>query len=104
MPITDRLWGGKLTRVNFDPVDHNCDLQVVVLDGGVTHAYEIECRSVTDLRFRSTIPEPWTYAEVSEANVGTDHLTGQQILDLQLWSDDAALVVRCASVEIRATS
>jgi hypothetical protein len=100
IPTISELWGGKLTQVKFDPVDHHCDLRVMVLDWGATHTYEIECHSVTDLHFRSTIPEPWSYAEVTEAELDTDRPSGQQILRLMLWSEDAELTVRCTSVEI----
>lgn len=104
MPTSDDLWGGQLVGVDFDPVDHTCELRVTTLLHGTHNAYEVSCRGVAELRFHNATPEPWTYAEVTEAHVGTDEQSGQQVLELILWSEDADLVVRCSSIEIRRAS
>lgn len=102
MATSDDLWGGQLVGVAFDPVDHSCDLHVTTVLHGTAHAYEVVCRGVTELRFHNAIPEPWSYAEVTEAHVSIDEGSGQHILEMILWSEDADLVVRCSSIEIRA--
>lgn len=95
------LWGGQLVGVDFDPVDHTCDLQVTTVLNGTSHAYEVACRGVAELRFHNAIPEPWTYAEVTEAHLSIDEQSGQHVLELILWSEDADLVVKSSSIEIR---
>lgn len=101
MATPDELWGGQLAAIQFDPVGHTCQLQVTTLLDGRTSSYVLDCQGVTDLRFHNAIPEPWTYAEVTEAHVGVDEQSGQHILELILWSEDADLVVRCSSIDIR---
>jgi len=100
MATTDDLWGGQLVVVAFDPTRHSCDLRVSTTLNGVTSTYAIDCRGVSELRFRNAIPEPWTYAEVTEAHLSVDEASGRQVLELILWSEDAKLVVTCSSIDI----
>ncbi len=99
MASANDLWGGQLVAVAFDPVSHTCDLRVRSTVSSRTTEYLVTCRDVRDLRFHNAIPEPWEYAELTEAHIGTDD-SGGQTLELVLWSEDAELVVACAAVEI----
>jgi hypothetical protein len=101
MATSDDLWGGRLISVAFDPTTQSCDLRVTTLQEGVSTVYDIACRGVSDLRFHSAIPEPWTYAEVTEAHLGADDHIGRHTLELVLWSEDAELVVTGTSIDIR---
>lgn len=101
MVATDPLWGGQLTGVQFDPVRHQCDLAVTTTVSGQSSHFVVCCRDVSDLRFHNTIPEPWTYAEITEAHLSADEATGQELLDVMLWSEDAGFSIRCGSVDIR---
>lgn len=101
MVASDPLWGGQLTGVQFDPVRHECQLAVTATVSGQRSRFVVSCRGVLELRFHNTIPEPWTYAEVTEVHHGVDEATGQELLEVLLWSEDAGLSIRCASVDIR---
>jgi hypothetical protein len=101
MATSDDLWGGQLVGVDFDPVDHTCDLHVTTVLDGTSRPYVVVCRGVAELRFHNAIPEPWTYAEVTEAHVSIDERSGQHLLELILWSEDAHLIVKCSQIEIR---
>lgn len=68
---------------------------------GTTH-FLITCTSVSDFSFRSTIPEQWTYADVTEVYITPDEATGRQHLEIMLWSEDAGIDIRCRSIEIAA--
>jgi hypothetical protein len=100
VPTSDDLWGSRLTDVRFDPVSHACTLDAVADDPAGPVTYRITCLSVTELSFSSTIPEPWTYAEVMEAYITHDEAAGQQLLEIMLWSEQAGIDIRCASVEV----
>jgi hypothetical protein len=103
MATPDDLWGGQLVGVAFDPVGHICKLQVATFVDGRSHAYLIDCRGVHELRFPNSIPEPWAYAEVTEAHSSFDQESGRHLLELVLWSEAAGLVVKCSSIDIRET-
>lgn len=104
MTATDGLWGGRLTTLGFDTVTHACTLGVVTtLDGSEVH-HVIRCSEVSELRFENAILEPWQYAEVTEAHLTTDEAPRTQTLELVLWSEDAGLVIRAASIEIHQVS
>lgn len=104
MATLDDLWGGQLTALEFDPVRHACELRVTTLVHSRTNSYVLECKGVTDFRFHNAIPEQWTYAEVTEAHLSVDEQSGQHVLELILWSEDADFVVRCSSIEVREAS
>jgi len=96
---SDDLWGSQLTAVTFDPVGHTCALSAVAYETTGDTSYVITCTSVTDLTFHSSIPEPWTYADVTEVYI-TEDGSGQQLLELMLWSEDAGIEIRCAQIDI----
>lgn len=98
MATTDDLWGGQLVEVGFNPVSHVCTLRVHALLHGRTYVYDVVCEGVTELRFHNSIPEPWTYAELTEAHVAIE--SEELALDLILWSEDSGLVIKGSSIEV----
>jgi hypothetical protein len=103
MSTTDELWGGQLKAVTFDPVSHRLALQVDVLESGVTTAYDLTCNGVSALRFDNSIPLPWTYAEVTEVHASRT-TSGDWVLELTLWSEDAELICTCKEFSVEARS
>lgn len=94
MPTPDILWGGQLKAVGFDPVVHSLTLQVDVFDGSASAIYYLVCSGVSGLRYKNTIPDPWTYAEVTE--VHTSQTTAEQwTVEVVMWSEDCELVCTC---------
>jgi hypothetical protein len=100
MASTDELWGGQLRTVTFDPTSHDCLLEIETLTNGRLAKYRLEPRHVTDLRFRNAIPEPWTYAEVTEIHSSRE-ADGSWTLRLLLGSEDAELSLRCGDFALR---
>ncbi len=103
MATLDDLWGGQLTSVYLDPIGHKCCLEVKVVDGKI-NSYRIECEAVADLRFYNAIPLPWSYADVTEVHMNVDGHSGHNVLEFILWSEDAGIVIRCASVQVQEAS
>ncbi|MGA4670095.1 hypothetical protein ACPCG0_09960 [Propionibacteriaceae bacterium Y1923] len=101
MSATDSLWGGSLTGVLFDPVDHACRLEILTIMDGQTSRFEIACDGVSELQFRNAIPEPWSSAEVTEVHETLDQLNGRHTLELILWSESAAITIVCAGVVVQ---
>jgi hypothetical protein len=99
MPATDALWGGQLKAVAFDPVVHRLALQIEVIDRGLRPAYDLECSGVMELRFTNAIPEPWSYAEVTEVHT-SQTAAGKCMVEVVLWSEDCVLVCTCDSVRV----
>ncbi len=100
MLATDQLWGGNLTEVTFDPVAHRLALRIEVVDSGVSSAFDVTCSGVSAFGFVNSIPLPWTYAEVTEAHVRRP-ASGEWVLELMLWSEDAAITCTCNNVVVR---
>ena len=99
MAITDALWGGQLKAVGFDPVVHSLTLQIEVIDGGARTTYDLACSGVSDMRFANSIPDPWSYAEVTE--VHTSRTTAAKwIIEVVLWSEDCELVCTCEAFAV----
>ncbi|MFT3887733.1 MAG: hypothetical protein QM713_06175 [Arachnia sp.] len=99
MPTTDALWGGQLASVRFEPVAHRLVLQIDVVDGDVTTSYDLVCSGVSGLHFTNSIPEPWTYAEVTEVHA-RQATAGQWTVELILWSEDCKLVCTCGAFTV----
>jgi len=103
MSTTDKLWGGQLKAVTFDPVSHRLVLQVDVFESGVTTVYDLTCKRVSALRFDNSIPLPWTYAEVTEVHA-SQAASGDWLLELMLWSEDAELTCTCKEFAVEERS
>src|SRR5215813_7928925 len=100
MTFTDALWGGQLKLIQLDPVSHESQLRIDTIIDGAGETFVLLCRGVTDFRFQNSIPDPWTYAEVTEAYASRDHGSGTWLLELTLWSEKAGLTLRCASIDV----
>jgi len=100
-PQTDRLWGGTLTSVQLDPVRHECQLHVDLLEDGANSTHVLRCRGVTEFHFFNEIPEPWSYAEVTEVHADYDSAAHCWRLETVLWSESAGIVLRCVDFEVR---
>lgn len=100
MRLIDGLWGGQLNSLHFDPVSQTCVFHVTTTTHGSTVVFAIRCDSVCELRFVSTIAQPWDYAEVTEADLSTDEETGLMTMELMLWSEEASLVITAASIQV----
>ena len=100
MAFTDGLWGGMLTGLDFDPVSHECQLRVELLENRAATTHVLRCRGVTELRFFNEIEEPWTYAEVTEIDVGFDNAANRWRLEMTLWSEQSGLVLRCMEIAL----
>lgn len=100
MKILDSLWGGTVTHIDFDVVTQTLELGIRVLDGGAIVNHTIECRQINDLHFFNQIPEPWSYAEVTEVAAAYDqvHLTWK--IELMLWSEGAGMAVIARKIQV----
>jgi hypothetical protein len=96
---TDTLWGGRLTEINFDPVGHSLTLHINVFERFSQVAHELVCVGVSEFRFNNSIPLPWSYAEVTEVNMGRTTV-GRCVLEVVLWSEDCELVCTCDAITI----
>lgn len=94
MPNTDTLWGGRLTAVGFDPVVHSLALEVEVVTMGTRTTYNLVCSGVSELRFANSIPDTWSYAEVTEIHT-SQTAAGKWIVEVLLWSEACELVSTC---------
>jgi hypothetical protein len=75
-------------------------LQIDVLDGGTRTKYNLVCAGVSELRFTNSIPDPWTYAEVTEVHA-SQKAAGKWAVELLLWSNDCELVVTCDGLTVK---
>ena len=99
MSTTDALWGGQLKAVDFDPVAHRLTLQIDVVDGGAQMTYDLVCSGVSDMQFTNSIPDPWSYAEVTE--VHTSQTTAEKWrVEVVRWSEGCELVCTCDAITV----
>lgn len=100
MSFTDALWGGSLTGFDFDPVSHDCVLEITVEEQSGITTHVLLCAAVAELRFYSNIPSPWSYAEVTEVEAAFDEIMRCWRMEFMLWSEGAGLVLRCAQISL----
>ena len=100
MPNTDGLWGGQLSALVLDPVEHRCEMLVTVNNGGLDTTYQLVFDEISEFRFYSDILLPWAYAEVTEIHTSQDDGSDQWVTEIMLWSEAAGLVVRSKSLEL----
>lgn len=100
MSFTNALWGGILNSFAFNPVNQECVLEISIVDHSGTTAHALRCTGVTEMRFFSDIPGPWSYAEVTEVAAAFDEATRCWRIEFMLWSEDAGLVLRCTHVSL----
>jgi hypothetical protein len=86
------LWGATLCRVDLDMVQQALVLTICVTGSSGNTLHSLECKGISELRFFSSIPGPWEYAEVTEIHSNTT-VAGLTQLEIVLWSEDAGLTV-----------
>jgi hypothetical protein len=96
--FTDALWGGILKSFAFNPVDHECVIEVAIAERCGTTTHVLLFSGVTELRFFSHIPSPWNYTEVTEVEAAFDEIAGCWRVEFMLWSEDTGLVLRCTQI------
>jgi hypothetical protein len=99
----DALWGSQLVGFEFDAVTHDCRLLLHLVDGErdpVESDHVVICRGVKELRFFNEIPLPWNYADVTEIEATYRQHTHDWEVELVLWSEEARLTLRCASIAV----
>lgn len=99
MPTTDSLWGGQLSAVSLDPIVHSLALVIDVVEGGARTTYDLVCSGVSELRFTNSLPDPWSYAEVTEVHTSRT-AAGKRMVEMVLWSEDCELVCTCDTITV----
>lgn len=97
--LIDRLWYGWLSSVSMSLL--TLEGHIVVegqTSNGSSEIYVIKLHEIKELRFLNEVSMPWVGAEI-----GSAYLTEEgeyQILELEVWSEPSALVIKCKNVEI----
>jgi len=88
----DVLWGSTLRNIRLDLVRLEVELTIdVPHEGSAADRHMLTVAGLGSLAFENSIPDPWTYAEVTEARAVRN---GELIaLELILWSEEAQLRV-----------
>jgi hypothetical protein len=93
-----QLWGGILDSVSIDVLQHRISIKLHVehksAQSPESHVLIID--EVADFRWFSAIPRPWDYAEITEFHARDDP-SGDVVIDIMLWSEDAGITVRAKS-------
>jgi hypothetical protein len=95
----DELWGTTLDEVSIDLVQGSVTLEIRALDSGVTTLYKAVFQEVSQLRYFNSIPLPWSYVEITEAESGSG-ADGVVHTQFMLWSEDAGLGIESSSVNL----
>lgn len=97
MTQLDALWGGILDAVSLDIGRQVAFIDVRVVQEGREAVHHLEVRGADQFRFSSTIPGPWTYAELTE--IGIDRLAeGRFRVSMMIWSEQAGIVIEGTAV------
>jgi hypothetical protein len=96
MGALDDLWGAVLDELRVELVSQTILLTAHVTAGSEVVTHQLELRNVSEFRFRSSIPGPWDYAEITEAHLARTAAGGLSI-ELVLWSEDAGVSVSAGS-------
>lgn len=94
------LWGGVLEDLAFDVVRQVISMQIRVVNSQEmppVRQHSLVFSGVSDFQWHSTIPGPWDYAEVTEIH-GSILATGEVLTEIMLWSEDAGISIKAASV------
>lgn len=100
MAFESNLWGSTLVEFSFDVVRHECIMRFELLDSGERSNHVLTFEAVTELRFYSNIPLPWTYAEVTEVDAEFDSTVSSWRIELMLWSESAGIALRCGGLSL----
>ena len=96
MAALDELWGAVLDQLDVDLTSQTVVLTARVTGGPGPVVHRLELRDVSQFRFHSSVPGPWDYAEITEAQVGRTN-SGRLSVEFVLWSEDAGISVIAAS-------
>jgi hypothetical protein len=98
----NRLWGGVLERTDLDIAGQAMRLVVRVTENGITTRHTIVANGIADLAFHNSIPERWSYAEVTSLDLSKadDHVE----LSIVFWSDDCEMTIRAKRVRVDSVS
>ena len=99
MTDLNRLWGSTLTSLTIDIARQKIVVELQLLFGESLTDHIIECSDVSDFRFFSSIPSPWSYAEATEIRASVSD-SNQLVLEILLWSEDAGLLIEAKSLTV----
>jgi hypothetical protein len=95
----DDLWGATLDRIDLDAVHQVLTLTIRATSSSGDTVYTLDCSGLLELRFFSSIPGPWDYAEVTEIHVDATP-SGAHQLEIVLWSEDAGLMAVAQTITL----
>jgi hypothetical protein len=95
----EALWGAIVDRADWDVTGHFLAMTILVSSPVGQTVRTLECSGVGELRFFSSIPRPWEYAEITEIHARTTPAGAHQI-EFVLWSEDAGLVVTAETITL----
>lgn len=97
--MLDALWGATLDRIDLDVVRQVLILTIRARSSSGDRFYTLDCSGLLELRFFSSIPGPWDYAEVTEIHA---HVTpsGAHQIEIVLWSEEAGLVAVAETITL----
>jgi hypothetical protein len=98
----DAIWGGTLRDIRWTLDEHRVLLIIEVVNAGVIELYALEFTGVSHLEFVDVDHSAWDYTEVTAVHANSD-AGGIHIVRVILWSESSYLIIRCRSVELRAT-
>jgi hypothetical protein len=93
----DTLWGGIIVGFSFDVVSHEIMILVEIIDGSEREKHRLHFTQVSEARFFNSIPEPWSYADLTEIHSDTT-LDGSVLTEIVLWTEEAGLSIRSKEV------
>jgi hypothetical protein len=97
----NRLWGGKLERVSFDPTAHSADLLVSIKSGEDVSRCFVHVRDVKRFEFRHEAYDrdaPWFYSELTE--IAVDGQGNYWSLEAVLWSEACLLILEFGRIHL----
>ncbi|BCW86096.1 hypothetical protein IG195_08975 [Arthrobacter sp. TES] len=100
MKSINAMWGGILTRLALDPVIQTCELRVEVVEAEGVSTHDVVCRHIVDCHFYSSIPGPWSYAEVTQVEAAYDHASALWAIEFMLWSEEAGISIKSPEILI----
>lgn len=95
----DALWGATLDRIDLDVVHQVLTMTIRASRSSGDTVYTLDCSGLLELRFFSSIPGPWDYAEVTEIHADVTP-SGPHQIEIVLWSEDAGLVAVAQTITL----
>ena len=98
--ITDRLWGGTLEGVRLDARSQTIALGIGVHSGEVSRAFELHLLGVSQFQILQQHCCEMGVCQFTEFRATRDQATGEWTFDIVLWSEDAGMSGKCASISL----